>query len=50
MTSHHTARFANAFFKAILRRRFSVPIEMNGYLFADIGLNQSDIIALHISR
>ena len=49
MTSHHTTRIANALLKAISRRRVSVPHEMDGRLFADIGFSQSDIIALHTS-
>lgn len=44
---HHTSRIATALFGAASRRRFSMPNGMDRRFFADIGLSQSDIIALH---
>jgi len=49
MTIHfnRTNRIANAL-SMMSRRRFSIPADIDRRIYADIGLHQSDLIALQI--
>jgi hypothetical protein len=45
---YYTNRIANVLFKAVSPRRVYAHSGLDHRFFADIGLNQSDIIALNI--
>ena len=44
---HRTQQIVETLMKAVSRRHRSVPTGMDRYFLADIGLSQSDLIALH---
>jgi hypothetical protein len=44
---HHSNRTTSALLRIVSRRRIPVPVKMDHRFMADIGLNQSDMIALH---
>jgi hypothetical protein len=45
---HQTQQIVEKLIKAVSRRHRSVPTGMDRYFLADIGLNQSDLLALQV--